>query len=50
VQQRAPRREGKKICLDCAGDDPELVRQIIHVAMPEMAQKLEAAITAVGTK
>jgi hypothetical protein len=40
----------KMICLDCAGDDPELVVQIVHLVMPEMAAKLEAAIKAAGIK
>jgi hypothetical protein len=36
--------------LDCAGDDPELVVQIVHHVMPEMVAKLEAAIKEAGIK
>ena len=41
---------GKKICLDCAGNDPELVRQIVHHVIAEMAQKLEEEIKAASIK
>jgi hypothetical protein len=47
---RGVKLPGKKICLDCAGDDPELVVQIVHLVMPEMAAKLEAAIKEAGIK
>jgi hypothetical protein len=52
MQQRRARSEtaGQKICLDCAGNDPELVRQIVHHVIAEMAQKLEGEIKAASIK
>jgi hypothetical protein len=32
-----------RICLSCAQDDAELVKEIVRLAMPEMAVTLEAA-------
>jgi hypothetical protein len=41
---------GKQIRLECAGDDAELVKEIVRVAMPEMARKLEGMIKEAGIK
>jgi hypothetical protein len=41
---------GKQIRLECAGDDAELVKEIVRVAMPEMARKLEGLIKEAGIK
>jgi hypothetical protein len=47
---RGVKLPGKKICLDCAQADAELVRQIVHVVMPEMAQRREEKIKEAGIK
>ncbi len=45
---RGVKLPGKKICLDCAGDDPELVAAIVRVAMPEFAEKYDAILNRAG--
>ena len=47
---RGVKLPGKKICLDCAADDAELVKEIVRVVMPDMAAKLEAEIKEAGIK
>jgi hypothetical protein len=47
---RGVKLPGKKICLDCAADDPELVVQIVRHVMPEMARRLEEKIKEAGIK
>ena len=52
MQQRRARSEtaGQKDLPGLRGNDPELVRQIVHHVIAEMAQKLEEEIKAASIK
>lgn len=39
---------GRKICLSCASDDPELLAEICRVAMPEFSSKYDAILKQAG--
>lgn len=47
---RGVKLPGRSVCLDCAGDDAELVKEIVRMVMPEMAAKIEAGIKEAGIK
>lgn len=45
---RGVKLKGKRICLDCVQDDIELVKEVVRMAMPDMAAKLEKMIKEAG--
>lgn len=47
---RGVKLPGKRVCLDCASDDAELMKEIVKLVMPEMAAKIETMIANGGIK